>query len=390
MDAVPEEAESMIGGDMAGLVVVRSLTKTWGLAGLRAGYAVGDPHVLTGLRGQQPPWSVSTPALAVITACLSPEARAMAAEAATEIANNRNILLDLLAGLDLPVAGVPAAPFALIDTSPIRGQHPPGWARGALREAGFAVRRADTFPGLGPDWIRVAVRVPPVSRAFAEALLALDCRSARSERRTWTSSGGGVSFRADLELSGRSVLVCGAGAPALAPIRNLLDASASVTVVGAAPVASITDLAGRGHLILVERAVESGDLASASLIVPATGDAALDSRIVELARQAAHLRDPRRFRATAGGAADRIGDLGRRRSRGSRSDYAGRAGGRPPGRCHRVRSARPLSILKHASRQPRSSTSPKSRAEPIPLGTDQRDLGRASPGGPYGGSTEGR
>ena len=95
-----------------------------------------------------------------------------------------------------------------------------------------------------------------------------------------------MSFRADLELSGRSVLVCGAGAPALAPIRNLLDASASVTVVGATPVTSITDLAGRGQLILVERAVESGDLASASLIVPATGDAALDSTIVELARQA--------------------------------------------------------------------------------------------------------
>ena len=179
MDAVPEEAESMIGGDMTGLVVVRSLTKTWGLAGLRAGYAVGDPHVLTGMRGQQPPWSVSTPALAVITACLSPEARAMAAEAVTEIAHNRTILLDLLAGLDLPVAGVPAAPFALIDTSPMRGQHAPGWARGALREAGFAVRRGDTFPGLGPDWIRVAVRAPSVSRAFAEALLALDCRSAR-------------------------------------------------------------------------------------------------------------------------------------------------------------------------------------------------------------------
>ena len=179
MDAVPEEAESMIGDDLTGLVVVRSLTKTWGLAGLRAGYAVGDSHVLTGMRGQQPPWSVSTPALAVITACLSPEARAMAAEAVTEIAHNRTILLDLLAGLNLPVAGVPAAPFALTDTSPMRGQHAPGWARGALREAGFAVRRGDTFPGLGSDWIRVAVRAPSVSRAFAEALLALDCRSAR-------------------------------------------------------------------------------------------------------------------------------------------------------------------------------------------------------------------
>ena len=43
MDAVPGEPETLIGAEMTGLVVLRSLTKTWGLAGLRAGYAVGDP-----------------------------------------------------------------------------------------------------------------------------------------------------------------------------------------------------------------------------------------------------------------------------------------------------------------------------------------------------------
>jgi histidinol-phosphate aminotransferase len=30
--------------------------------------------------------------------------------------------------------------------------------RKRLRSLGVAVRRGDTFPGLGPDWIRVAVR----------------------------------------------------------------------------------------------------------------------------------------------------------------------------------------------------------------------------------------
>ena len=44
MDAVPGEPESMITTEaMDGVLVLRSLTKTWGLAGLRAGYAVGDP-----------------------------------------------------------------------------------------------------------------------------------------------------------------------------------------------------------------------------------------------------------------------------------------------------------------------------------------------------------
>ncbi|MFZ5850174.1 MAG: aminotransferase, partial [Actinomycetota bacterium] len=42
--------------------------------------------------------------------------------------------------------------------------------RRALRARGYAVRRGDTFPGLGPDWLRVAVRPPSVSDAFAAAL----------------------------------------------------------------------------------------------------------------------------------------------------------------------------------------------------------------------------
>jgi histidinol-phosphate/aromatic aminotransferase/cobyric acid decarboxylase-like protein len=40
----------------------------------------------------------------------------------------------------------------------------------ALRDRGFAVRRADTFPGLGPSWVRIAVRRPAVSEALVTAL----------------------------------------------------------------------------------------------------------------------------------------------------------------------------------------------------------------------------
>jgi histidinol-phosphate aminotransferase len=42
--------------------------------------------------------------------------------------------------------------------------------RERLRGAGFAVRRGDTFPGLGPDWIRVAVRDRAINDRFAAAL----------------------------------------------------------------------------------------------------------------------------------------------------------------------------------------------------------------------------
>ncbi len=95
-----------------------------------------------------------------------------------------------------------------------------------------------------------------------------------------------MSFPADLELSGRSVVVCGAGAAALASVRTLLDASALVTVVGADPVASIVDLADRLRIRLAQRALRVDDLAGVGLVVPANGDPTLDAQVVELAKQA--------------------------------------------------------------------------------------------------------
>jgi cobyrinic acid a,c-diamide synthase len=183
MDAVPGETESMISADMAGLVVIRSLTKTWGLAGLRTGYALGEPAVLSAMAAQQPAWSVSTPALAAIEACLSPQAREIAAIAALEIAEDRGTLIRLLAEVGLSPLGSPAAPFVLVDTTLLRAGREPGWARQALRRRGFAVRRGDTFPGLGSDWIRIAVRDAETSLRLVEALASLDHRADGRSRR---------------------------------------------------------------------------------------------------------------------------------------------------------------------------------------------------------------
>ena len=57
------------------------------------------------------------------------------------------------------------APFILVDASAL-GDDPVA----RLAENGFAVRRGDTFPGLGPGWIRVAVRDDAVSAALGQAL----------------------------------------------------------------------------------------------------------------------------------------------------------------------------------------------------------------------------
>jgi histidinol-phosphate aminotransferase len=64
-DTIPGEPESLAARrDLPGVLVLRSLTKTWGLAGLRVGYLLGDAALLRRLAAVQPLWPVSTPALA--------------------------------------------------------------------------------------------------------------------------------------------------------------------------------------------------------------------------------------------------------------------------------------------------------------------------------------
>jgi histidinol-phosphate aminotransferase len=168
-DTVPGEPESLAArADLPGVLVVRSLTKTWGLAGLRVGYALGPAELVTAMAAQQPHWPVSTPALAALTACTTPAARTEADAAAIALEDHRRALVDALPpGVD--VVAEPRSSFVLLRV-PDGGR-----VREALRDRGWAVRRGDTFPGLSSDHVRVAVRDPGTSRAFAAALAGILC-----------------------------------------------------------------------------------------------------------------------------------------------------------------------------------------------------------------------
>jgi histidinol-phosphate aminotransferase len=164
-DAVPGEPASLAGVDAPGLLVLRSLTKTWALAGLRAGYAIGAPSLLARLASGRPPWPVGTLTLEAVRACCQPEAVAEAELAATELAAHRTWLAEALSRLPGVAVRQPAAgPFLLLRVP--RGPR----VRAALRAAGIAVRRCDTFPGLTEDHLRVAVRPPAQATALVTAL----------------------------------------------------------------------------------------------------------------------------------------------------------------------------------------------------------------------------
>lgn len=166
IDTVPGERGSVSGGaGVPGLVVVRSLTKTWGLAGLRVGYLLASPSLVGALVAAQPPWAVSTPALAAIEACTAPSAVAEADAAARRLEGERRYLVEELERRGVAVVAPSSTSFVLART-------PAGdTVRERLRHNGVAVRRGDTFPGLGCDHLRIAVRDV---RRTAVLLAALD------------------------------------------------------------------------------------------------------------------------------------------------------------------------------------------------------------------------
>jgi len=141
------------------VIVVRSLTKDYGLAGLRLGYLVAHPDVVAAVRRLQPAWSVNALAQAAGRAALAdedypPRMRAAVREGKCE-------LLAGLAELDLEVhAG--SANFVLVRVGD-------GAAlRLALLKRGFAVRDCASF-GL-PEYIRLGVRRVEACRALIAAL----------------------------------------------------------------------------------------------------------------------------------------------------------------------------------------------------------------------------
>jgi histidinol-phosphate aminotransferase len=169
-DAIPGEPASLSGRhDLPGVLVIRSLTKAWGLAGLRVGYVLGEPALLAALRHAQPPWPVNGLALTVLEACSQPEAVAWVGQQAATTAGWRQALagaLDQLPGVEVPAGG--QAPFLLVRVADATA------VRRRLRELDIAVRRGDTFPGLGDQWLRIAVVGPEhharIVDAFARAV----------------------------------------------------------------------------------------------------------------------------------------------------------------------------------------------------------------------------
>jgi cobalamin biosynthetic protein CobC len=153
IDVLPPAA-SLVPDLPPATIVLRSFGKTYGLAGLRLGFAVAAPPFIARLRAELGPWAVSGPAIEVGTRALADASWLAAAQARLRIDEQRLDRLLVAAGCALR-GGTPLFRLA---------QHPRAQAMAErLGKRGIHVRtfaREPTWlrlglPGAAADWVRL-------------------------------------------------------------------------------------------------------------------------------------------------------------------------------------------------------------------------------------------
>jgi histidinol-phosphate aminotransferase len=160
------------------LLVVRSMTKDFALAGLRLGYALGPESLIETLRRAQPPWSVNALAQAAGVAALGDPAHRTRSLAQLHQASGV-----LVAGLlRLGLCPVPSAvPFFLVPVADA------GAFRGVMLRRGILVRDCASL-GL-PAHVRIATRLPEENERLLGAIEESGL-GARSRIQSLQSAGG--------------------------------------------------------------------------------------------------------------------------------------------------------------------------------------------------------
>ena len=141
------------------LVILRSMTKDYALAGLRLGYAISAEPIISVLKRVRPPWNVSAVAQKAGINALS--ADDYLAECKSRIREARQFLVEGLTNLGLPP--LPSQTnFFLVEIGAAAE------LRQALLRKGILVRDGTSF-GL-PDYIRLAPRTLPECRQLITAI----------------------------------------------------------------------------------------------------------------------------------------------------------------------------------------------------------------------------
>ncbi len=149
------------------LVLIRSMTKFYGIPGLRLGYLLTSTALANRLRDRIPPWSVNTLAQIAGTYCFTQDSyrRETIRFIEAEREKMRKILEELPGCRPLPGR----ANYLLFELD--EGLPPASVLREDLAASDrILVRDCSSFEGMGDRCVRVAVRLPEENRKLLDAL----------------------------------------------------------------------------------------------------------------------------------------------------------------------------------------------------------------------------
>jgi threonine-phosphate decarboxylase len=149
------DVSSMLGRieEFDNIVILRSLTKSFGLAGLRVGYSVCNPALADKLSANRIPWNVNGLAQAAGAAALADKKHLSKARAIVK--KERKFLQDNIGRLESFKSLRSDANYFLVD---LQGRNSTQFRDALLKKTGVLVRDCSTFTGMGPQYVRVAVK----------------------------------------------------------------------------------------------------------------------------------------------------------------------------------------------------------------------------------------
>lgn len=166
LDLTPGQSLAPLARDHENLIVLRSLTKSFAMPGLRLGYLAAGGGTAARLTAGTAPWTVNT--LAALAGLFCLESRGYLEESREFIAGQRRALEAELDKLGFRVLGGAAANYLMA--------RPPGDAARlahGLRLSGLLVRDCSSFRGLeSGGWLRLAVRAAAENKRLIKMLAA--------------------------------------------------------------------------------------------------------------------------------------------------------------------------------------------------------------------------
>lgn len=143
------------------VVITRTLSKAFGLAGLRVGYAIGEPSVIAEIEKSRGPYKVSSIAERAAIAALTEDLPWVETRVREAVANRERLITELTA---LGFAPLPSdSNFVLV---PVANSEK---LDRELRVRGIAVRPFTALPGIG-DALRISIGQWQIMEQFVDAL----------------------------------------------------------------------------------------------------------------------------------------------------------------------------------------------------------------------------